>query len=335
MTFAVAAVWTWESGVLENENRNQGLLSTRPNNEPWDGPLSGFGFTFHKVETQFLQIFEKHSLTGFKHIQTTSNTKCLRSSQQCGNPDGERRASSWTSANKAVPGKEPCCPLMALTLKRDTSFVVSLFQMFLMGSFLRWRWRQNHFGNVPSSAVLVFEAVWFIFALFLIWMNLTKRMNRRTAERKVAFFSGFNTVHVERFITSHTVTPTHPSFSAASYCSSAHVEPMSNRIIRGWLVCAPVSVVRPMQLKMATQKYASCSAFLKEDKRRKSVVWRHDASLKHLWRWHRFCGMTWIFTHLSEGRRGVRVPLTENFHGANRRNLEYCRYGKAIKGTYF
>lgn len=115
------------------------------------------------------------------------------------------------------------------------------------------------------------------------------------------------------------ITPHLPPLSAASYCSSAHVEPMSNRIIWGWLVCAPVSVVRPMRLKMATQKYASCSGFVKKDKGRKSVVWRHDASLKHLWRWHRFCGMTWIFTHLSEGRRGVRVPLTEHFQGVKAR----------------
>lgn len=101
-------------------------------------------------------------------------------------------------------------------------------------------------------------------------MNPRKQMNRRTAERKVAFFSpGLNTVHVERFITH--CSRLSPPFSAASYCSSGHVEPMSNRIIWGWLVCAPLSVVRPMQLKMATQKYANGSGFLKKDKRQKLV----------------------------------------------------------------
>lgn len=70
---------------------------------------------------------------------------------------------------------------------------------------------------------------------------------------------------------------------------------------------------------MATQKYANCSGFLKkkikEGSRGGGVVWRHDVSLKHSWHWHRFSGMTWIFTHLSEGRRGVRVPHTEIIKG--------------------
>lgn len=137
-----------------------------------------------------------------------------------------------------------------------------------MGFLLHWRWRaiqkiEEMFHLVYQLKILVsvFENDWFILALFLIRASPTKRMNPRTAERKVAF-SGFNAILVERFITH--CSRLSPPFSAASYCSSAHVEPMSNRIICGWLVCAPVSAVRPTRLKMATQKYANCSGFLKK-----------------------------------------------------------------------
>lgn len=90
---------------------------------------------------------------------------------------------------------------------------------------------------------------------------------------------------------------------------------------------------------MATQKYANCSGFLKKKEKKikegiwggGGVVWRHDVSLKHSWHWHRFSGMTWIFTNLSEGRWGARAPQTENFREREKKLLSPTDMAKLLK----
>lgn len=182
-------------------------------------------------------------------------------------------------------------PWQWMALKCDLYLCVPFPNVFY-GLFtpLMLKRKTKHLGNVPSSVLAqdlgfgVCSRLIYFYSFFHLHESdkINEAQDCRTQGR-FFFPSGFNTVHVGRFIT-HCSRLSPPPFSAASYCSSAHVEPMSNRIIWGWLVCAPVSVVRPMRLKMATQKYANCSAFSKKDKRRKPVEgglasWRFSKTL--------------------------------------------------------